>query len=72
MRGSDFFDSAQLMYYKCHKVNFTYCGSYIDSSDQIKNKKATINLKNMDDECFQYVGTVALYYQKLGGIQKKF
>ena len=33
MRGSDFFDSAQLMHYKCHKVNFTYCGSYIDSSD---------------------------------------
>ena len=26
----------------------------------------------MDDECFQYVGTVALYYQKLSGIQKEF
>ena len=34
MRGSDFiFDSVQLMYYKCHKVNFRRGGSYIDSPD---------------------------------------
>ena len=40
MRGSDFiFYSVQLMYYKCHKVNFTRDGSYIDSSDSIKKKK---------------------------------
>ena len=46
MRGSDFiFDSVQLMYYKCHKVNFRRGGSYIDSPDWIKKKKATINPK---------------------------
>ena len=29
-RGSDFiFDSVQLMYYKCHKVNFKHGGSYM-------------------------------------------
>ena len=27
MRGNDFiFDSVQLMYYKCHEVNFRRCG----------------------------------------------
>ena len=32
MRRSDFiFDSVQLMYFKCHKVNFKRGGSYIDS-----------------------------------------
>ena len=34
MRRSDFiFDSVQQMYYKCHKVNFKFGGSYIDSPD---------------------------------------
>ena len=50
MKGSDFiFDSVQLMYYKCHKVSFIRDGSYIDSPDWIKKKKATINWKNADD-----------------------
>ena len=31
MKESDFiFDSVQLMYYVCHKVNFKCDGSYID------------------------------------------
>ena len=34
MRGSDFiFDPVQLVYYKCHEVNFKRGGSYIDSPD---------------------------------------
>ena len=42
MRGIHFiFDSVQLIYYKCHKVNFRRCGLYIDSPDWIKKKKAT-------------------------------
>ena len=66
MRGSDFiFDSVQLMYYKCHKVNFKRGGSHIDSPDQIKKKKATINPKNTDDKCFQYAATVALNYEEI-------
>ena len=37
MRVSDFiFDSVQLIYYKCHKVNFRRYCSYIDSLDLIK------------------------------------
>ena len=47
MKGSFFIiDSVQLMYYKCHKVNFRRGGSYIDSPDWVKKKKATINPKN--------------------------
>ena len=44
MRGVEFvFDYAQLLYYKCHKINLSCSGSYIDSLDWVKNKKATIN-----------------------------
>ena len=42
------------MYCKGNKVNFKRGGSYIDTPDWIKKKKATINLKNADDKCFQY------------------
>ena len=65
MRGSDFiFDSVQLLYYKCHRVNFIRAGSYIDSPDWIKKKKATINPKNADDKCFQYAATAVLNYEE--------
>ena len=57
--------SVQLLYYKCHKVNFCLGGSYIDSPDWIKKKKATTNPKNTDDKCFQYTVTVALNYEEI-------
>ena len=51
MKGSNFIsDSVQLMYYKCHKVSFIRGDLYIDSPDWIKNKKATIDPKNTDDD----------------------
>ena len=66
MRESDFiFDSVQFMYYKCHKVNFKCGGSYIDSPDWIKKKKATRNPKNTDNKCFQFAATVALNYEQI-------
>ena len=47
MEGSEFvFDYVQLLYYKCHKINPNRGGSYIDSPDWIKNKKATVNSIN--------------------------
>ena len=49
----------------CHEVNFRYGESYIDSPDWIKKKKATINPKNEDDRCLQYVVTVALNYEEI-------
>ena len=39
--------------------------SYIDSPKWLKDKKATINPKNDDDKCFQYVLTVALNYEQI-------
>ena len=38
--GSNFiFDSIQLSYYKCHKVNFKRSESYIGSPDWIKKQQ---------------------------------
>ena len=66
MKGSDFvFDSVQLMYYTCHKVNFKRGVSYIDSPDWIKKKKATINPKSTDNKCFQYTATIALNQEEI-------
>ena len=53
------------MDYKCHKVDSKHRGLYIDSPDQIKKKKATINLKNEDGKSFQYTGTVPLNNEKI-------
>ena len=38
---------------------------YIHSPKWLKNKKATINPKNMDDKCFQFALTVALNYEQI-------
>ena len=66
MRGSDFiFDGVNLLYYKCHKVNCKRGNSYTDSPDWIKKKTKKINLKNEDDKCFQYAGTVSLNCGKI-------
>ena len=66
MRRSYFaFDSVQLMYDKCHKVNFKREGSYIDSPDWIKKKKPTIYPKCTDDKCFQYAATVPLRFEEI-------
>ena len=65
-KGSDFiFDSVQLIFYKCHKISFKHGGSYVDSPEWIKKKKATIYRKNSGDKCFQYGVTVALTYREI-------
>ena len=67
MRGSEFvFDYVQLLYYKCHKINLNRGGSYIDSPDWIKNKKATINPTNKkDNKCFPYAITATLNCEEI-------
>ena len=67
MRGSEFvFDCVNELHFKLHKVDLNRGRSYIDSPNWLKNKKATINHKNMnDDRCFQYAITVALNYGKI-------
>ena len=51
-----------MLCYKCHRINFRRGGSYIDSPDRIKKKKSTINPKNKDRNCFQYMVNVALNF----------
>ena len=46
------FGLVQLMFCKSHKVNFNRGGSYNDSPDLIKNKKATVSPKNKDGKSF--------------------
>ena len=60
--GSDFiFESVELMDYRFHKVSLKRGGSYIKSSEWLKNKEATINPKNKkDDKCFQNAITSSL------------
>ena len=65
------FVGVDLLYYKCHRVSLNCGGSCIDSPKWIKNKKATINLKNNDNKCFQYSFTVSLNYQRIKkGLQR--
>ena len=68
------FDNVGAIYYKVHKTSLNSGGSYIDCPEWLRNKKVTINPKNIkDDKCFQYVITVALNYQKkLTIISKKY
>ena len=65
VKESDFvFDNVDLLLYKLHKISLNRSGSYVNSPEWLKNKKATVNPKNKDDKCFQYALTVALNYQK--------
>ena len=42
MKGSDFiFHCVNMLHYKCHKIYLKLGGSYTDSPDWMKNKKAT-------------------------------
>ena len=65
MKGSEFlFESVDLLYYILHKISLNRGGSYIDSPDWIKHKKATINPQNKDNECFKYAITAELNHEK--------
>ena len=66
MSGSEFvYDSVDALYYNLNKVSLSRGGSYIDSPEWLRNKKATINPKNNDGKCFQYALTVALNYEQI-------
>ena len=62
MKGSKFvFNYVHLLYYKFYEINLNCGGSYIDSPDWIKNKKASINsVNNKDNNYFQQAVTVTL------------
>ena len=67
MKGSNFaFDSVDLSYYHLQKTRLSRKGgSFIVSLKWLKNKKATINPKNNDNNCFQYALTAAVNYQNI-------
>ena len=63
--GSDLiFDSVDALYYNLNRISLSSSGSYMDSPEWLKNKKATINPKNNDDKRFPYALTVTLDYEK--------
>ena len=62
IRGSEFvLDSIDHL----QRIGLKRGGSYIDSPEWLKYKKATINPKNNDDNYFQYALTVALSHQSI-------
>ena len=66
MRGPEFeFDDGNLLYFDFNKISLNRGGSYIESAKWIKNKISTINPKNNDYKCFQYVVTVALNHDRI-------
>ena len=60
-----FFDSVDALYYDLNKISLSRGGSYINSPEWLRNKKATMNPKNSDDKFFQYALTVALNYEQI-------
>ena len=67
MRGSDFVtDSVNFLYYHLNKISLGRKEwLYIDSPKWLNNKKATVNPKNNDDNCFQYATIVALNQKQI-------
>ena len=66
MGGSEFvFDGTDLLYYDLQKIGLKRGGPYIDSPEWLKNKKATINPKNSDDNYFQYALSAALNHKQI-------
>ena len=59
-------ENVGLLHYIFQKISLKRGKSYIKSPEQLKNKRATINPKNNDDNCFQYAITVALNHQNIG------
>ena len=67
MKGSGFvFDYVHFFYYKYDNISLNRGGSYKDSPDWTKNRKATIYPNNKkDNKCFQYAVIVALNYEEI-------
>ena len=60
------FESVDRLDYRLHKIKLRREGSYIDSPEWIRNKRATTNSKiENDDNCFQYALTVGLNYHNI-------
>ena len=49
-----------------HKLELTRGSSYVELPGWLAMKKAVINPRNEDEECFRYAVTVALHHKELG------
>ena len=67
-RGSEFiFENVDSLFYYFQKIDINRSGSYIETPKWLKDKKATNNPKNTDDDnCFQYSITIALDNKDIG------
>ena len=67
MKGSEsIFDGVNLLYYHLQKASLKRTGSsYIDYSKWLKNKKATLNPKSNDTNCFQYATVATLNHKQI-------
>ena len=71
--GSNFvFESVNLLHYSLHRISLNRGGSYIDSSNWIKHKKATINPKSKDNKCLRDSIIAALNHEKIKYTQKEY
>ena len=59
-------DCVQLVFYKCHEINFKRCGSYINSLYCIQNKKSNSkSYQKRDNKCFQSTLSVVLNHEQI-------
>ena len=72
-KRSDFiFDCVHSLYDKSPEIYFKLCGSYIDSPDWRKTKKAKINLINKkDNSYFQYGVTIMVNLKEIKQDQQR-
>ena len=65
-KGSDFiFNGVNYLFYDFNRITISKGGSYIESPKWLKDKKCTINQKNIDNKCFQYATTLALNFNNI-------
>ena len=63
-RSNFAFESVDLLSYDIHKTSLKRGNSYIKSPEWIADKRATINPKNKDDNCFKYSIILALHHNE--------
>ena len=58
-------DKIMHLYINFHRLALTRGSSYVELPEWIKNKKAVINPKNKDEECFKWAVIGALYPEEI-------
>ena len=72
VKGSDFIlDYVESLNYIFDKIDLKRGGSYIETPEWIKKKKAIINIMNDNEKCFQYAILVGLCYDEMKNNQQR-